>query len=209
MHNEELLNEFLHIFKAYSPDWEKIINTNQFPEKYSDDDMYEFKLKSFGKAMKNFRVNYPSGYKTLRQFAELVLFSHTYINRIENNDISKLTASSLEQIALNFNSSVAYLIGLIDKEHFKPSRIDEYFWGNPNSKYKAIEAEIREALPNEKGLGYLIQLVDVISLDELKERIVKLIGDNEELAYSIYGLLSKPSKKRYNIIKILEYLNKI
>lgn len=209
MCNENLLNEFLTEFKFYTPDWAKIIDTNQFPEKYSDDDMYKFKLENFGKTMKSLRVNYPGGSKTLRQFAELVPYSHTYIDRIEKNNISKFTVSKLEQIAEEFSSSVAYLIGLIDKDHFEPSKIDVYFWENPDSKYKAIETEIREALPNEKGKDYMIQPANRIPLDKLKERIGELIGNNHELAYLIHGLLSSPQKKRYNVIKILEHLNKI
>lgn len=209
MNNEMLLNEFLNEFKFYTPDWKKIIDTNQFPEKYTDEEMYKFKLKSFGKAINDIRVNYPGGSKTLRQFAELVPYSHTYIRRIEQNNISRFTVSKLEQIAKDFSLSVAYLIGLIDKRNFEPGKIDIYFWENPDSKYRAIEAEIRRALPNEKGKAYMIQPVNRIPLEKLKERIAELIGNNHELAYSIYGLLSSPYKKRYNVIKILEHLNKI
>lgn len=209
MNKEKLLNEFLNEFKFYTPDWKKIIDTNQFPEKYSNEDMYKSKLESFGKAMKDMRVNYPGGTKTLRQFAELVPYSHAYIDRIEKNNISKFTVSKLEQIAKDFNLSVAYLIGLIDIPNFEPSKIDIYFWENPNSEYKAIEAEIREALPDEKGKAYMIQPVNRIPLEKLKERIVELIGNNHELAYSIHGLLSSSQNKRYNVIKILEHLNKI
>lgn len=208
MAEKALLNEFKNVLKFYSPNWEKIIDTNQYPKDYPDG-MYEFKLKSFGKAMKHMRENYEGGSKSYRQFAELVPFSHEYISRIEKNKIRKLNAAKLEQIAIDFNLSVAYLIGLTHEQNYEPGKIDLYFWENPDSKYKEIEAEIREALPDETGKYYMIKPVNRISLDKLKERIAELIGNNHQLAYSIHGLLSCPHKKRQNVIKILEHLNKI
>lgn len=209
MKKEDLLNEFLSEFKIYKPDWQKIIDINQFPEDYSNEQMRLLKLKKFGEAMHALRMNYPGGSKSLRDFAELVPFSHTYINDIENNKIKSLPVPKLETIAKDFSTSVAYLIGLIDDMHCKPSNIDLYFWENPKSKYNPIKEDIYAALPEEKTLHYMIQKIPGIPIEELKKRICKLIGTDYELANSIYILLSGPQKKRYNIIKIFEYLKNI
>lgn len=206
MNKKTLLDNFLNEFPCYTPDLKKIIEVNQFPDKYSDEEMRLFKLKSFGKAMRYFRINYPTGEKTLREFAELVPFSHTYLNKIENNQIKSLQVSKLETIAKDFFSSVPYLIGLTDDAHLVPSRIDYYFWENPKSKYMPIRTEIQEALPNEKQLHHGIQVIPELSLEELKERICKSIGTDRELAETLNSLLSSSGKKRYNIIKILSYL---
>lgn len=204
---KKLFNEFSDEFKSYTTDWYRIAEVNQFPDKYSDDEMERKKIKRFCEVIAEFR-KLPTSPKSLRAFAQSISYSHTQLSNIENQKIKKLPIDRLESIALRYSSSVAYLIGLTTDIDYTPDKLETFFWEHPNSKYKAIEYEIRQKNIIEEEPQQMIR-AEPLPIDILKTEIGNRIGNNYELALSIYTILSKPSHKRKNYIKILEYLHQI
>lgn len=210
---EEMISEFTKIIKSYNVDWAKIIEVNQFEGTYNDEQAMQYKINKFCDAICELRQRscYGKSQKamSLRKFGEVISYSQTYIQNIEKHKIKSLPIDRLEGIAEKFSTSVAYLIGLTPTYEMIPNRIDCYFWENPKSEYRVIEKEIRDRLKKtEPELAYMI-MTEQSRLTVVKNDILNLIGNNYNLAVSLRELLSKKGEKRYNIIKILEYLKNI
>lgn len=210
---EKMISEFLEIIRGYNINWVEIIKTNQFE---GEEDAYKverYKVDKFCDAITSLRENSRYGPRqrkmSLRKFGEIISYSATQVQNIENHKIQYLPVDKLEGIAEKFSTSVAYLIGLTKIREKIPNKIDGYFWEHPKSKYKIIETEIRDRLKNdEKEYSYMIAN-EQDRIEDIKEEILHLIGKNYELAFSLRELLSKKGQKRYNIIKVLEYLKNI
>lgn len=215
---EQMISDFTKIIESYNVDWIKIVDTNQYDGNYTDyklndEEMRKYKLDKFCDAIAEIRkrssFGHPGKPMSLRKFGEILSYSQTQIQNIEKHQIKNLPIDRLEEFAEKFSTSVAYLIGLTHVYEMIPNKIDCYFWENPKSEYRVIEDDIRDRLKDiEPRLSYMI-MTEQERLEIIKNDILKLIGSNYNLAVSLHELLSKKGQKRYNIIKVLEYLKNI
>lgn len=194
----ELIKKFQQEIHSYTPDWAKIIRTNQTDENLSIYEILDRKTEAFRKRMREMRVS--RGMKQ-QDIAIRMGCSKQYISKIENN-ITNIPIERLEEISDIFGISIAYLIGLTDDEVHIPGVEEIYFWEYPQSKYEVIKSEVIE-----KRLINPLQFVGS-EKDKLEEKVLNNLKNHYDLLCLMDEILHYENEKKVKFIKIMRFLIK-
>lgn len=195
---KQLILNFKQEIQSYTPDWKKIIHTNQSMEKISIEEILDRKVIIFRKRMCALRK---SRGLTQAQMAERLSCSKQYVSKIEKS-IKNIPIKILEDIHKCFAVPIAYLLGLIDDDICEPDIAEYYFWENPHSKYNIVKSDVI----NER----LLHPMEFFGAPQktLEEKVFEEIKKHYDLLMLFDDIMNCSKEKKEKMIQIMKFLNK-